>query len=89
MAIHEAEGDEYESHRPPNFSKGLAMHIKSFTGRLELAPTLNALIVVKNDIARSDMQANAQALQILKRVANTRAKELGFKTKHEDEKWWV
>ena len=74
------------SARHTNYSKTQAIHLKSFKTRLQAARTFGALEVVKRDIAQSDMQANAQALEELKAIANQRATELGFKSARG--LWW-
>ena len=67
------------STRHTNYSKTQEIHLKSFKTRLQAARTFGALEVVKRDIAQSDMQANFQAVEELKALANQRAVELGFK----------
>ena len=74
------------STRHTNYSKTQEIHLKSFKTRLQAARTFGALEVVKRDIAQSDMQANAQALEELKAIANQRATELGFKSARG--LWW-
>lgn len=71
------------SARHTNYSKVQEIHLKSFKTRLQSARTIGALEVVKRDIAQSDMQSNAQAVEELKAIANQRAVELGFKGE-----WW-
>ena len=77
--------NEFLSSRPQNFSKNLVVLMKNYTGRLQLARTLSALIAVRHDIERSNMQQNFSAKEQLRAVANGRARELGFK---EGRDWW-
>ena len=67
------------------YPKTLGIHVKNFKERLNHAGTLHALGVVKQDVMRSDVQSNFQAVEELRGVANARAKELGFKGSPE---WW-
>ncbi|MBI5456812.1 hypothetical protein HY969_03645 [Candidatus Kaiserbacteria bacterium] len=76
--------DEFVSGTKPNYSKTVAAHVKDFTGKIRLANTIQRLDALKRDIIRSDLANNFPAKEELRRAANARAKELGFK----GGTWW-
>lgn len=77
--------NEFLSSRPQNLPPALLAIFKNFKGRIQLARTLSALLAVRHDIERSNLQQNFPAKEELRTLANTKAKELGFKEKHD---WW-
>lgn len=77
--------NEFLSSRPQNLPAGLAAIIKNFKGRLQLARTLSALLAVRHDVERSNVQQNFSAKEELRALANAKAHELGFKEKRD---WW-
>lgn len=79
--------NEFISGAKHTYPRSIAAHIKDFTGKLRLAHTMNALDSLKRDILRSDLMTNFQAKEELRAIANTRAKELGFKPQGVNS-WW-
>jgi hypothetical protein len=77
--------DEFISGTKAHYSRMVAAHVKDFSDKLRRARTLQALESLKRDITRSDLSTNFQAKEELRALANTRAKEMGFKS-HEE--WW-
>lgn len=79
--------DEFISGTKPSYPRNIAAHIKDFTGKIKLAATLQRLETLKRDIVRSDLAGNFPAKEELRAIANTRAKELGFKDQGGNI-WW-
>lgn len=81
------EPNEWESNQTVKFARHIEVQVKSYTNRIQLAHTLQALAAVKNDIERGALAANAQAKNVLKNLSNGRARELGFKPQG-GVHWW-
>lgn len=84
----EDEDGEFVSHRKVQFSRQIEILMKSFTGRIQGAHTLGALLTIRHDIERSPIKPNLPAKEEMRRLANRHAIEIGFKPAREGEKWW-
>ena len=84
----EPSGEWLFTARNKQYPKILAIHVKSFSGRLRHAGTLHELEVIKRDILRSDLVSSAQAIQELRGIGNGRAGELKYKSPRGGE-WWI
>ncbi|MEK7628338.1 MAG: hypothetical protein AAB421_02890 [Patescibacteria group bacterium] len=80
--------DEYESRRVFNFSKRDTLHINGYIARINQAGTESALLAVRRDLERSDLIGKPMAMQLLRRKANERAKELRLQAARGSDVWW-
>ncbi len=77
------EPSEYDSVRQVKFSHVVASEIKLFTNRIRAAHSVAALEHIKTDVARSSLCNSIPAKEVVRRLVNARAAELGFKGA-----WW-
>jgi len=84
MPDYDSEPNEWESNQTVKFARHIEVQMKAYSGRIQLAHTLQALLAVKRDIEQGSLANNAQAKDQLKRAANQKAREIGFK----EGQWW-
>lgn len=84
MPDYENEPNEWESNRTVKFARHIEVQIKAFKQRILMAHTASALQPIRHDIEQGSLANNAQAKDVLRRAANMRARELGWK----EGQWW-